>query len=156
MPTTAPLYAERLGIRPHWWAVVLAIAVFGSAELFAGFSGRIVAIVLAAVVVPTVALLASASRTVLTVDERGLHAGKLSLSYDDLESIEALDGAQTRLRLGPDADPAAKLVLRGYIHESVLIRPLQTGPVPYWLISTRHPDRVIAAVERAAGASLVR
>jgi hypothetical protein len=70
--------------------------------------------------------------------------------------VEGLDARQTRLLLGPEADPAARLVVRGYIREAVLIRPLRSTPVPYWLVSTRHPGDVIAAVERAARASRVR
>lgn len=156
VPPTAPAYAERLGIRARWWLVVLAIALFGSAELFAGFSGRVVVIVLAAFLVPTVALLASASFLVLTVDGTGIHAGRLHVGYDEIASVEALDGPQTRLRLGPEADPTARLAVRGYIRESVLVRPLDNRGIPYWLISTRHPQRVIAAVEQAARASLGR
>jgi len=143
-------------VRARWWAVVLAIALFGAAELFAGFSGRVIAIVLAAVLLPTLALLASAGRTVLRVREDGLEAGKVFLPYDQIESVEGLDVHQTRLTLGPEADPTATLVVRGYIREAVRVRPLVAGPVPYWLISTRHPDRVVAAVTAAARASLGR
>ena len=58
MPSPTPFYVERLSIRARWWAVVLVIALFGSSELFAGFNGRVIAVVAAAVLVPTVALLA--------------------------------------------------------------------------------------------------
>jgi len=43
--------------------------------------------------------------------------------------------------------------VRGYIREAVMIRPLDPQPTPYWLVSTRHPEQVIAAVEQAARAS---
>jgi len=156
MPQTPPLYVERLGVRARWWVVVIAIAVFGSAELFAGFDGRIIAIVTAVVVVPTVVLLALSGRTVLRVDHVGLHVGGATMTYDEMESVEALDAPATRLLLGPQADPAARLFIRGYIREAVVVRPMRSEPVPYWVVSTRHPQRVIAAVEQAARASLGR
>jgi hypothetical protein len=146
----APVYVERLSIKPRWWAVVLAVALFGSSELFAGFGGRVIAVVVAAVVVPTVVLLTLASRTVLRVDTDGIHVGGATMSYDEMDSVEALDPPTTRLTLGPQADPAARLFVRGYIREAVLIRPRNPTPTPYWLVSTRHPTDVISAVEQAA------
>src|SRR3954447_6075039 len=150
MPTPTPLYVERLSIRARWWAVVIVIALFGSSELFAGFNGRVIAIVVAAVLVPTVVLLALASRTTLRVDLDGIHAGGQTLPFDEMDSVQALDAREARLILGPQGDPSARLVVRGYIREAVLIRPLEGASVPYWLVSTRHPQQVIAAVEQAA------
>jgi len=150
MPTSTPLYVERLSIRARWWAVVIVIALFGSSELFAGFNGRVIAIVIAAVLVPTVVLLTLAGRTTLRVDVEGIHVAGQTLRFDEMDSVQALDAQEARLMLGPQADPAARLVVRGYIREAVLIRPLERGSVPYWLVSTRHPQQVIAAVEQAA------
>ena len=156
MPTPTPLYVERLSIRARWWVVVILIALFGSSELFAGFNGRVIAIVVAAVLVPTVTLLTLAGRTKLRVDGDGIHVGGQTLPFDEMDSVQALDAQETRLMLGPQADPAARLVVRGYIREAVLIRPLEGGSVPYWLVSTRHPQQVIAAVEQAARATPAR
>jgi len=156
MPAPPTTYVERLSVRGRWWAIVIAIAVFGSAELFVGFDGRVIAIVVAAIVLPTIAMLAWAGRTTLVVDEEGLIVSGQRMSFDDMESVEGLDAARTRLLLGPEADPAAKLFVRGYIREAVMVRPLRSEPVPYWLISTRHPQQVIAAVEQAARASRVQ
>jgi hypothetical protein len=152
MPASPAVYVERLSIRARWWVIVLVIALFGSSELFAGFDGRVIAIVVAAVVVPTVVLLAFAGRTVLRVDADGIHVAGASMPFAEMDSVQALDRQETRLMLGPQADPAARLVVRGYIPASVIIRPLDTGR-PYWLVSTRHPQEVIAAVEQAARAT---
>lgn len=155
MPDSPALYVERLSVRARWWAIVVVLVLVGSAELWAGFTGRVVAVVVAAVLVPTLVLLARTLRTKLVVDEHGVSVDGQTMSFDDMESVEALDARRTRLMLGPEADPAARLVVRGYIREAVLIRPLRSTPVPYWLVSTRHPSDVIAAVERAARASRV-
>ena len=158
MPATPPIYVgpgyvERLSLKARWWLVVLAAALFGSSELFAGFDGRVIAVVLAAVLIPTVVLLALASRTVLRVDAEGIHVGSDTMRFDEMDSVQALDPPTTRLMLGPQADPAARLFVRGFIRESILIRPLDPTPAPYWLVSTRRPQAVIAAVEQAARAT---
>lgn len=155
MPETGPTYVERLSVRARWWVVVIVIALGASTELFAGFTWPVITVVVTAVLVPTVGLLAWAGRTKLVVDAHGLTAAGQTMSFDDMESVEGLDAQQTRLLLGPDADPAARLVVRGYIREAVLVRPLRSEPTPYWLVSTRHPTQVIAAVERAARESRV-
>lgn len=158
MPPTAPvhvgpLYAERLAVKARWWVVVLAVALFGSLELFAGFGGPVIAVVVTAVVVPTVVVLAVTGRLVLRVDPVGIHVGRESMTFEEMDSVEALDAAATRLALGPQADPAARLFVRGYIREAVRIRPLVADRTPYWLVSTRRPAQVIAAVEQAARAN---
>jgi hypothetical protein len=85
--------------------------------------------------------------------------------------VVVLDEKQsTRLR-GPRADPAAHLYLRPYLKESVYVavdaaRPAAplpdhkaqpaddprtasgASPVPYWLIGTRRPAELAAAIER--------
>lgn len=153
VPTDDAVYVERLTVRPIWWAVALAVAVLGAAELAAGFHWRVGLIALAVALAPTLSVLAVLSRLTIRVDGRGLHAGGRTMTYDEMESVEALDRKRTKAQAGPAADPAAFLVFRGYVGESVLVRPLDARPVPYWLVSTRHPQQVVAAVERAARAA---
>jgi hypothetical protein len=64
--------------------------------------------------------------------------------------VEALDRAQTREWLGPRADPTAHVVTRGWVATSVLIRPRRVDETPYWLVSTRRPEVLLAAVTRLA------
>jgi hypothetical protein len=67
--------------------------------------------------------------------------------------IVVLDEKQsTRLR-GPRADPAAHLYLRPYLKESVYLALEEAASagqpaVPYWLVGTRHPAELAAAIER--------
>ena len=154
--TAPPFYSERLGVRARWWVVVLLIAAASSAELFAGFNIQVAIAILAMVLVPTAGLLAYAGRTVVRVDSLGLHVGKDTMPFDQMESVEGLDPAATRRLLGPEADPTARLFIRGYIDQAVLVRPLHSHREPYWLVSTRHPQQLIAAVEQAARATPAR
>ena len=156
MPPTTPIYVERLSVRRRWWVIVVAIALFGGLEVSAGLDwiGTTVTLGVAALVAGL--LLMGVGRPVVRIDEDGVHVGGRTLSFDDMESAEGLDRERTRLQLGPAADPAAFLVVRGYIPESVLIRPMNAHPTPYWLVSSRRPGELVAAVETAARAYLNR
>ena len=49
--------------------------------------------------------------------------------------------------LGRQLDPAAYVVHRAWIGPMVLlVLDDPDDPTPYWLVSTRHPDRVLAAL----------
>jgi hypothetical protein len=60
-----------------------------------------------------------------------------------------LDARETRHRLGPGGDPAAYTVARGFIRESVLVRPADPDAPPYWLVSTRDADQLVEVLARA-------
>jgi hypothetical protein len=79
-------------------------------------------------------------------------AGRAHIPVDQLGVPVALDAPASRRLAGVDADARAYLLLRPYVARSVQV-PVQDpqDPAPYWLVSTRHPDRVVAALV-AAGA----
>jgi hypothetical protein len=68
----------------------------------------------------------------------------------DLAAPEALDEDATRRAFGVEADARAFLLLRPYLRRSVRVHVLDPDdPVPYWLVSTRHPDRLTEALSAA-------
>jgi hypothetical protein len=63
--------------------------------------------------------------------------------------VVTLDENQTARLRGPRADPAAHLYSRPYLKESVYLAVAPSAPeTPYWLIGTRHPAELAAAIER--------
>jgi Protein of unknown function (DUF3093) len=66
-----------------------------------------------------------------------------------ITGVQPLDREQTRSRLGPQADPAAHHVVRGWIGPSVMVRLANPDPVPYWVVSTRRPTELAAAITAA-------
>ena len=79
-----------------------------------------------------------------------LRAGRDTLPLGEAGEVVALDEKQAALLRGPRADPAAHLFLRPYVKRAVYIGLADpTDGVPYWLISTRHPDRLTAAIGNA-------
>lgn len=77
---------------------------------------------------------------------RGAH---LPLRY--ISGSIALDDRTLRRVVGREGDPAAYVSIRPWIGPGVqLWLDDPDDPTPYWIVSSRHPDRVVAAL-RAAG-----
>jgi hypothetical protein len=144
----APIYAERLSVPGRWWLIATAGVAVGGAEVWAGFSWRVIAVVYAAMAIPVAALLWKIGSTTVTVDADGLHAGGRTLALADMSAAAVLDRDETRRWLGPGADPAAHVVARGFVHRALLIRPVEPAGTPYWLVSTRHPEELLAVLTR--------
>jgi hypothetical protein len=80
-------------------------------------------------------------------------AGRDTLPLSEAGEIVALDEKQAAQLRGPRADPAAHLFLRPYVKRGVYIAIADPSDgVPYWLVSTRHPDRLVAAMGDAGAA----
>jgi Protein of unknown function (DUF3093) len=79
-----------------------------------------------------------------------LRAGRATLALSEVSEVVALDERQATLLRGPRADPAAHILLRPYLKRAVYVGLADASEgVPYWLIATRHPDELAAAIERA-------
>jgi hypothetical protein len=142
-----PTYNERLHVPWTWWPVVIAIVAFGALEVGSGFSWVVlvpVAIFLFGFfIVPL--LLSGLARVQL--EDGVLHAGKEELPVMGIRSVTALDREQTRLQLGPQADPSCHSVVRGWVGPSVLLKLSNPSPVPYWIVSTRRPEELAGAIK---------
>lgn len=145
-------YRERLFVPPVWWLVSITCTVFGELEVVGGYKFRwdltlaIGAILVGFFVVPLVVL----GRAVVEIRDGELRAGGQTLPLDQVRNVTALDVQGTRRALGPAADPGAHVVLRGWVKTAVLIRVRGTGPTPYWLVSSRHPEQLARALRGSA------
>ena len=142
-------YSERLHI-PWWWMLIgllfagsLAVAVLAYVQLQIGIA--VSALIMLAVLLTLVAY----SRTRLTVDADGLTAGRYRLGHPYIAGVTPLEGEEARSALGPDADHRAFLFTRPFL--SSLVRVDLNDPAdphPYWLVSTRHPERLAEALRQ--------
>jgi hypothetical protein len=83
-----------------------------------------------------------------------LRAGKRRLPLAAAGAVAELDEAQSRALRGPRADPAAYLLMRPYLRRHVYVEVTggATGS-PYWVVASRHPAELAAAIERARPAA---
>ena len=67
-------------------------------------------------------------------------------------AVTPLDAEQTRRARGPEADANAFLVLRPWVATAVRVEITDPAdPTPYWLVSTREPQRFATAASTARG-----
>lgn len=144
-----PTHDERLHVPWPWWIVVTAIVLFGALEVGSGFSYVVLVPVALFLVGFFVVPLLLSGRSRVRLRDGVLRAGDQDLAVMQITSIAALDREATRLRLGPQADPAAHTVVRGWIGSSVMLRLANPEPVPYWVVSTRHPEELAAAIKQS-------
>lgn len=142
-------YHERLTAPAWYW--LLAI-VFGVSTVVAvGFwYGPWVAVGGALVVTAMVTVALSwAGRTDVAVEAHGLRVGPSVLEWPYVGEVEVLDADATRARLGVDADARAFVIQRAWLDESVVVAVNDPAdPHPYWLIGSRRPAQLAAAIRR--------
>jgi hypothetical protein len=143
-------YRERLAVPAIWWLLaVLVIGLLGG-ELWAGLGGWLgpaVFAVFAAAIIATLVRWGSARIEVtggrLTADGAGLPLGQVT-------EVVPLDERQAAAMRGPQGDPAAHMLLRPYLKRAVYIAVQDPGSqVPYWLVGTRRPAELAAAIEQS-------
>lgn len=143
-------YEERLYAPVGWWlAAAVCVALLGS-ELWAGFGWPAAVTCYVVLAVGSGAFLWHWSSARVQVTGGELRAGPDRLPLGQAGEVVTLDERQTRAIRGPDADPSAFLFVRPYLRRSVYVEVGGGRAVPpYWLIGTRRPAELAAAIERA-------
>jgi hypothetical protein len=148
-------YRERLYVPLAWWLLAVPTVLILGGTVYAGLPWPWPVVIVGGLAVGCVALLIALGRGSVEVGDGALWAGSAALPLTAVTEVVALGEKQsTRLR-GPRADPAAHLYSRPYLKESVYVAvdraALAThsaSAAPYWLIGTRHPAELAAAIER--------
>ncbi len=148
--STGTRYAERLWLGPLGWVLVVA---------FGGLLGLVLlpvdatlALVVTVLGVAGGLLVAVLSTPRVEVSGGTLRAGSARIPVRLVGPARALAADELRAQLGPELDARAYLCLRGWVHRAVRVElhdPLD--PTPYWVVSSRRPDQLLAALA-AAGA----
>ena len=143
-------YRERLHVPLAWWLLAVPIVLILGATLFAGLAEPWPVIIMAGLAAGCAALLITMGLGTVEIRDGALRAGDAVLPLTAVSEVVSLDEKQTTRLRGPRADPAAHLYSRPYLKQSVYLAVNPSSPmaVPYWLIGTRHPAELIAAVER--------
>lgn len=140
-------YRERLRAPVRWWLLWgLMIWTFWLAMVAALPGSLALGIALGLYALLALALLSYGSVRIVVTDE-WLHVGHARIERHFVGHVEALDAARMRAISGPEADARAYLVLRPYIKTGVRITiDDPADPAPYWLVSSRRPAALAAAL----------
>jgi hypothetical protein len=147
-PSVGATYRERLG--PSLWTLIGAAVVAPMAALvFAPLDTTLALIIGAATGLAFIVLLVVAS-PVVEVKDGMLRAGRARIEIGLLGEPLIHRGEEARYARGPGLLPRSWHVIRGGIDGLVVVPVLDDDdPTPEWVISSRTPDRLAAALRRA-------
>lgn len=145
-PQARVAFRERLW--PSWWLWFVTFVLAGTLGIAVGVAtsaavGWIVALV--GIGVCWWALWRGS--WLLVVDDDGLRVGPVRLPAENLGPATGLDAAAARRKRGVEADARAFTVLRPWVTTAAQVEVVDDiDPTPYWLVATRHPGELAAAV----------
>ncbi|KRV51527.1 hypothetical protein AQ490_01300 [Wenjunlia vitaminophila] len=145
-------YEERLTVSRSWWVIALVTgACLGLVVLPLGTVPALLGLV-GGVVAAAVAVSAYGSARIRVV-QGSLVAGPARVPAYALGEAQALDPQEATAWRSHRADPRAFMLLRAYIPTAVRVEIVDPeDPTPYLYLSTRHPERLVAALGKAPDA----
>ena len=147
-------YSERLGLPWWYWLAGLALAGLLAAELWMGATGARAWLPFVVLLPATVAALAWLSRIRVAVGDGELLVDDAHLPVRYVADAVPLDAAGRREVLGAGSDPLAFVVQRPWIGGAVqVVLDDPADPTPFWVVSTRHPVELAAAIVAARDAA---
>ncbi|GAA2103807.1 DUF3093 domain-containing protein [Microlunatus panaciterrae] len=140
-------FRERLSVPLAYW-VILGLFTLSMMAAFFFYLGPGWAIGVGALTLLAIGAVFWAASTVIEVGDGAVRVGRAMIEFGYLKNASSLTEAEMRLRRGPGADARAFLVLRPYVGTGVeLTLDDPDDPVPYWLVASRRPVELAAAVQ---------
>lgn len=162
MTPSRQVWRERLNAPVSWWLLGAGLVVTLVWIVWVVAPGMPAAVAGAVAGVAVVATLLALGSTVVAVEALAVEAlavegapgggvlvaGRGRLSSSVMGDVTPLDAAQLRRLAGVDADARAFLVLPPFVSTAVRVDLVDPkDPTPYWLVATRHPQRLAAVVD---------
>lgn len=156
------VYSERLSpsVRTHLVSVLAGLGTALAVSLF----GPVAAVVAGLAVTVGISGLLIATAPVVRVTEGGdpadggapdarrLHAGGAVVPVDALGEAQVLDADGLREAIGPGADVRDHVCHRSWVRGGVRVAVVDPrDPTPSWVVCTRRPTQLIAALGRRGG-----
>lgn len=143
-------FDERLTVPLWWWPLALLVAGGLAVEIGLGVPGVVTWLPFTILLPSTVALLWWAGRIPVRVGHDGFAVDDARLPLDCVGEVEALRGNRLRDALSAQLHPLAFVIQRPWVRSAVRVEVVDDAdPTPYWVISTRRPERLRQALSRA-------
>ncbi|MCK5891169.1 MAG: DUF3093 domain-containing protein [Aeromicrobium sp.] len=140
-------HRERLTAPVAWWIGATGFGLTCGWLVFVATTPVIAAVAAAAAAAVGYGFVAAYGALQVAVDAE-LHAGRAHISPEFLGEVEILDRTAYREVMGPRADVRAWLATRPWIDTGVRVTIQDPAdPHPYWLLGSRRPDHLAAAIE---------
>ncbi|WP_253862822.1 DUF3093 domain-containing protein [Prauserella halophila] len=141
-------FSEWLYLAWWGWPLPLVGAALLAAEVHMGYPGVRAWLPYVILLPLAVLLLLGLGRLKVRVtggDGPELWVGDAHLPLRHVGAVEVIGKDIRRKALGPELDPAAFVVNRSWIPTLVRVEVTDPDdPTPYWVFSTRHPERIAA------------
>ena len=142
-------FDERLSVPLWWYLPAVAVAVLLGAEVHMGYPGVRSWIGYAVTVPLAVLVLVGLSRIRVRVTDDELQVGTARLALRHVGRVDVVAKRDKQIALGPQLDPAAFLMHRGWVGPVVRIEVTDPDdPTPYWVLSVRDPEAFLRALGR--------
>jgi len=143
-------YTEQLRAPAGVWILGMFTAFLFASMAWAGFNVLVAITSYVVICGGSAAVLLAWGRATVEVSDGELRAGAVTLPLAMAGEVAALDEAGTRVMRGPSANPQAYLLSRPYLKQAVYVEVIgEHQNRPYWLIGTRRPAELAAAIERS-------
>jgi hypothetical protein len=144
-----PVFQERLWPSLGQW--IFAFIMTSSLGIAYGRAfGADLGIVVGIAATLVVAIGLVVNTPLIQIDELNFRVGRARLPLQYVGKIQKLDAEQSRRARSTDANSNAHFQLRGGIKNTVIVEVSDPqDPHPYWQVSTRNPDELIAALNAA-------
>ena len=141
-------YVERLWPGPLGWAFVVGFAAFAGIAMLP--VDAVAAAVGAGATLVVGGLLVVLGTTTVALRGDELHVGRAHIPVGLLGAGRTLDRAGVRAAVGPGSDARAFVCLRAWLPAAVELPVIDPeDPTPTWLVSSRRPEALLAAVSDA-------
>ena len=141
------VYAEALRAPWWWYPVALLVAAILAAEFHVAgvpLTDWIPYLIIGPL---AVGIVWAVGRSSLEVVGGEIRIRDAHLPLEHISGLVGLDRRTMRLVVGREGDPAAFVQIRPWIGPGVQFWiDDEDDPTPYWVISTRHPEQLVAAV----------
>lgn len=140
-------YQEKLWPNAWMWIIAVGVSaagilVFAPISMTAGYTA-------AAVLFAIISVLLVLSTPAITVTEDALTVGRATIERRFVGSVEQFTSGEATAERGTRLNGLAYLCIRGWIDPVVKIEITDPADrTPYWLTSTRHPEKLTAALIR--------
>jgi hypothetical protein len=142
-------FDERLSVPLWWYLPAVAVAVLLGAEVHMGYPGVRSWIGYAILVPLAVLVLVGLSRIRVRVTDDELQVGTARLALRHVGRVDVVAKRDKQIALGPQLDPAAFLMHRGWVGPVVRVEVTDPDdPTPYWVLSVRDPEAFLRALGR--------
>jgi len=143
----SPLYKER--VLPNFGTFAAVFALLPSIAIISEPFDIRIGLAVGVVVVITIWTILILRAPTIELSQLELRVGRVGIFRNLIGEAEVISKDRIFLERGPNLDPGAHKVFQGSVKTAIKIAILDPeDPTPYWLISTRKPDKLAELLEK--------